>query len=61
MKPVRVKNLGPVNNQIPINALDRKLDYLAAVAAVLTVLASLLGLYIAWKNLKTDAATVLVV
>lgn len=62
MKPVRVRSVSPTQqSSAPAGAIDRKLDALAAIAAVLTLLAAILGLYIAWVNLRTDAASVVVV
>lgn len=52
MKPVRVKSVNPYS---PAAVNQHKLDILAAIAAVLTVLAAIIGLYIAWRSLKTNA------
>ncbi|GGA21382.1 hypothetical protein [Paenibacillus physcomitrellae] len=58
MKPVRVRS---VSQTTPQNAEVAKIDRLAIIAAILTLIAAVIGTYIAFKNLTLDTTTTVVI
>ncbi|AWB45230.1 hypothetical protein DCC85_14005 [Paenibacillus sp. CAA11] len=61
MKNVHTRQIIPNKTQsTTTTTTDRKLDILAAIAAVLTLLAAIIGIYIAWKNLRGHDAPIVI-
>ncbi|WP_315793242.1 hypothetical protein [Paenibacillus sp. BIC5C1] len=64
MKKASVRGLAvpdKTNNQASVINTQRGLDQLAVIAAILALIAAVIGLYIAWKTLSLPGDTVVTV